>query len=137
VRLLVQSMMESLHEMVEKAKMRASVMSNLDNKYAALSASNAAAIAAGKAMISHGNGRSAVISRKRKGMSSPSPSHGGKGMTSTGKGENKEMMIEQLQEILNNRTEKMKNKITEQLVGKSLVLEINKPTKTRAMRIKK
>jgi hypothetical protein len=130
--------MESLNEMVAKAKMRASVLSSLDNKYAAISASQAAAVAAGKAMMTHGNGRSAVVSSKRKLMpSSPSPSPGGIGINSTGRGENKDMMVEQLQEILNNRSEKMKNKITEQLVGKSLVLEINKPSKTRAMRIKK
>jgi hypothetical protein len=130
--------MESLNEMVAKAKMRASVLSSLDNKYAAISASQVAAVAAGKAMMTHGNGRSAVVSRKRKLMpSSPSPSPGGIGINSTGRGENKDMMVEQLQEILNNRSEKMKNKITEQLVGKSLVLEINKPSKTRAMRIKK
>lgn len=133
--------------MVAKAKMRASVMSHLDNKYAALSASNAAAVAAGKAMMTHGNGRSAVISKKRKGMASPSPSHregggGGIGIASIDRGvgragDPKEMMVEQLQEIINNRTEKMRNKIVEQLVGKSLVLEINKPTRTRAMRIKR
>jgi hypothetical protein len=112
-----------LDEMIKNAKIRASVLSGLDNRYAATTATAAYAAASG-------SGKATSIPQKRKRASdSVIPTARG--------GDSKDVMVAQLQDLLNDRSERIKNKLTDQLVGKSLVLEINKPTKSRATKLKR
>ena len=130
----------NLETMIQNAKMRASALSNLDNKYGA---SAALAARAATASPRHpGNSRLSGQKRPSSALSSSSPHHdsskksGGLRLGSGGT-ENREAMIGQLQTLLNDRSDKLKYKMIDQLSGKSLVLEINKPTKSRTMKIKR
>jgi hypothetical protein len=122
-----------LDEMIKNAKIRASVLSGLDNRYGATAATAAYVASSGgtKLPIS-----ASLLHKRKKGSDSAECVARTPGSSSAG-GDSKDKMVAQLQDLIHDRSDKIRNKLTEQLVGKSLVLENNKPTKSRAMRLKR